>query len=372
MKILSVRSLALLSATLLLSVACTQAPPPAPTAAPAAPAKPAEPTKPAAQAPAAPTAAPAQPTAAAAKKPAYPEKGRAITVIIPWPTGGSTDIGARVLAPPMEKALGTPITLVNKGGASSQVGVTDMALSKPDGYTLAWTNLPSSMTPYLDPSRQAQYKRKDLVQVANVVADPEVFAVKPDSPYKTLKDLFDAAKAKPDTIKISITGIGSDNHLALLMLEEMTGAKFNIVNFDGGGPATTALLGGHVDASIQTLGNYPSEVKNNSLRLLGIMDDQRNRLAPNIPTLKEMGYNLSYASSRGISVPAGTPKEIVDTLSNAVKTAMADPEVQKKNDEMLLTTRFMDAAQYTAYWDNFEKQVNPIVDKYLVQPQKKK
>lgn len=346
----------------LLVLGCTQAAPAAPTKAPAAPTKAPEATKPA------PTAAPTK--APEATKPAakvdYPEKGKSITVIVPWAAGGSTDIGARVLAPPMEKELGVPMQIVNRGGAASQIGVTELAKAKPDGYTIGWTNLPSSISPYLDPSRGAAYGRKDLVQVANVVADPEVFAVKADSKFKTLKDLVDAAKANPEQVKVSITGIGSDNHLALLMFQELAGVKFNIVNFDGGAPAMTALQGDHVDANCQTLGNYPAQVKSGAVRFLAIMDDQRSKLAPDVPTLKELGYNLSYASSRGISVPAGTPREIVQILSNSVKKAMADPEVQKKYDEMLLATRFMDADEYTAYWDQFEKQTKPVLDRVLV------
>lgn len=326
-----------------------------------------------APAPAAPTAAPAKPAApaptaapAAAPKVEFPEKGKSISVIIPWPAGGSTDIGARVIAPSMEKTLGVPLTLLNKGGAGSQVGVTDLAKSKPDGYTIGWTNMPSSMSPYLDPSRGAQYGRKDLMQVANVVVDPEVAVVTTESPYKSLKDVIEAAKAKPDTVKASVTGIGSDNHLAVLMLQELTGAKFNIVNFDGGAPSMTALFGGHVDVNFQTLGNYPSHLKSGKIRILGIMEDQRVKLVPDVPTFTEQGYKISYASSRGVSVPAGTPKEIVDILANSIKKGMEDPAVAKKFDEMLLATKFLGPAEYTAYWDQFEKQTKPILDRVLV------
>jgi tripartite-type tricarboxylate transporter receptor subunit TctC len=370
----SVFPLAALAASLLV-LACA-APAAQPTPAPKAPA--AQPTP----APAAPTVAPATkapaaatPTAAASpatKAPAttYPEPGKAITVIVPWAAGGSTDIGARVLAVPMERILGVPNTIVNRAGAASQIGVTELAKARPDGYTIGWTNLPSSMSPYLDPSRGAEYRREDLVQVANVIADPEVFAVQTGSRYQSLQQLVDDAKARPGQVSVSFTGIGSDNHLALLMFEDLAGVEFNKVNFDGGAPAMTALLGGHVDVNFQTLGNYPTHVAAGSVRFLGLADERRSPFpkVSDVPTLKEQGHDLVFASSRGISVPKGTPREIVNRLSEAVRQAMQDPQVQKTFDDALLTTRFLDADGYTKYWDDFEKIAKPLVDEFVAKP----
>ena len=227
------------------------------------------------------------------------------------------------------------------------------------------------MSPYLDPSRNAAYGRDDLVQIANVVADPEVFAVPADSKYKSMKDLVDDAKAHPEEVKVSVTGIGSDNHLALLMFQDMTGVKFNIVNFDGGAPAMTALLGGHVDVNFQTLGNYPSHVQSGAVRFLAIADDERSPFqgVKDVPTLKELGYDLSYASSRGISAPKGTPPEIVNKLSDTVKKAMEDPKVQQTFKDSLLTTRYLNAQEYTKYWDTFEERTKPVLDRLLTKPQ---
>jgi len=338
--------------------ACSQAAPAAPTQAPAAPTKAAAPAT--AASPAAPTAAPAAPTATPAKL-NYPQKGKSVTFIVPWPAGGSSDIGARVLAPMLEKEIGTGIEIVNKGGAGSQVGITELARSKPDGYTIGLTNLPSGITPYLDPERQAAYSRKDLVQVANFVNDPEGIAVATNSPFKTLKDLVDAGKANPEGVTIGATGVQSDNHLALLLFEKLTGAKFRIVQFDGGAPALTALLGGHVDATIMTAGGYPSAFKANQIRILGIMDDQQSPFFPGVKTFKEQGYDVSYGSSRGISVPAGTPREIVRYLSDSIKKVTATNDFKAKMDEMALPVRFMDADTYTRFWDDFEKQTAPLI-----------
>lgn len=292
----------------------------------------------------------------------YPAKGKTIILQIPWPAGGTTDIGARVLAPALEKELGVNIEIINKPGASSQVGVTELARAKPDGYYLAFTNLPSSMSPYLEPGRKAAYGRKDLVQIANHVFDPEGVAVKAGSPYKTLKDLLADAKAKPGTIRVSSSGIMSDNHLAIVLLEKMAGVKFRIVHFQGSAPATTALLGGHVDVSIQSLANYPALIKSGEVRVLGIMDKETSKFFPGVKTLEEQGYKIYYASSRGISAPPGTPREIVNLLSRAVKRAMERPEVAAKMDEMALGQRYMDAEAYTKYWDDFEKETKQLIE----------
>lgn len=343
----------------------------APTTAPAAAT-----TAPAA-ATTAPAASPTQQVAGSQATPVagtggYPERGRAITVIVPWDAGGSTDIGARVLAPAMERILGTPMQIVNRGGAASQVGVTELSRAQPDGYTVGWTNLPSSMSPYLDPSRNAAYGRDDLVQIANVVADPEVFAVRAESDFQTLDDLLEAARATPEEVRVSVTGIGSDNHLSLLMFQELADVRFNIVNFDGGAPAMTALLGDHVDANFQTLGNYPTHVKSGAVRFLGIADEERSPFpeVSDVPTLREQGHDLVYASSRGISAPAGTPQEAIDALSDAVREAMDDPQVQQTFRDSLLTTRFMDAEEYTQYWDDFESQTRPVLEDLLATQKK--
>jgi tripartite-type tricarboxylate transporter receptor subunit TctC len=358
----------------LLVLACAEPaaePAPAAPAAPAAqptPAAPATQPTPAAPAPAAtPGVAGAQATPApAARGTAYPE--RPITVIVPWNAGGSTDIGARVLAVPMERILGAPNTIVNRGGAGSQIGVTELANARPDGYTIGWTNLPSSMSPYLDPARGADYGRDDLVQVANVIADPEVFVVTTGSQYQTLEDVIEDARARPGQVSVSFTGIGSDNHLALLMFEDLADVEFNKVNFDGGAPAMTALLGGHVDINFQTVGNYPTHVAAGSVRFLGIAHDERLPFPQisDVPTLRELGYDLVFASSRGISVPRGTPQEVIDILADAVREAMEDPQVQRTFADSLLTTRFMGPEEYTQYWDEFEETITPLMEEHVI------
>lgn len=285
-----------------------------------------------------------------------------MTFIIPWSAGGPTDVGGRLLAGALEKELGVPVQVVNKAGAGSQVGITELAKAKPDGHTVGVTNLPSSITPYLDPSRGAAYGRKDLLPVANHVWDPETVGVAASSPYKTLKDLVEAAKAKPEGIKAAVTGLQSDNHLALLAFQKAAGIKFSVVTMEGTAQANPALLGGHVDVLFQSSGGFAPLVKSGQARLLGMMDKQESKFYPGVKTFEAQGYQVNYASSRGISVPLGTPEEIVDILSRSIKKAIESEEMQKKMDESFFLQRYMGPEEYAKYWDEFEVQTKQLMD----------
>ncbi len=353
------------------AVACSSPAAPAPTAAPAAKATtapaPAPTTAPVAAAPtkapeatkAAEAAKPA-PTSAAIQKPAdWPQKP--ITLIIPWDAGGSTDVGFRLLAPLMEKALGTQIELVNKPGAGAQVGVTELAKSKPDGYTIGNVSAPAVITQYLDPDRKAAFTWDSFAPIGLHVFDPGVLAVATNSKYKTLKDLIEDAKANPEKVKVATTGIMGDDHLAILALQRIAGIKFAIVHFTGGAPQTQALLGGHVDVGFDNVGTYAKLDKQGQTRTLAVMDNQRNKFLANVPTAEEQGYKVYSSSSRGLAAPAGTPKEIVWALAKAMEEAMKNPELNKKMDDAGLTQRYMNPDEFAKYWKQFEEQVKPLM-----------
>jgi len=354
----------ILAASLLIAGCSQPAPAPAATAAPAAP-KGAEPTKAPAAAPTAAPAAAAAPTAAPAKKVDYPQKGKTITFIINQTAGGPTDAAFRLLASAMEKDLGVPITIVNKPGATGQLGTTELVQSKPDGYTIGNTNLPSTITNYLDPSRKSVFGRKEIQPVANQVVDPETLMVKATSPIKTVKDLVDTAKAKNGSMTLATSGLLGNNHLAATLFAKAAGIKFTFVHFEGGAPATTAILGGQVDAADLTAGTPTAQFKSGDIRYLAIMQKDPNPLFPGVPTLESQGYKVYFASSRGISVPAGTPREIVDILANAVKKAMDSPDVKARMAELGLYQQYMGPDEYAAYWDDLEKQTKPVLEELL-------
>jgi tripartite-type tricarboxylate transporter receptor subunit TctC len=343
----------------------------APAAAPAATKAPeksaasagASPTEPPKVAAAAPTvSAPAKATEAPAKKVDFPQKGKTITLNVPWSAGGPTDVGARLLAPLMEKELGVPVQIVNKAGAGSQVGLAEAAQAKPDGYNIAYANLPAILAIYLDPERKSTFVRKDFELVGLHVMDPGAVGVKADSPYKSFKDLIDAAKAKPDQIKGAATGIWGIADLMMYQVEREAKAKFAHVQFDGAGPAVTSLIGGHVDSHWGTVGDFLAYTKSGDVRLVGVADKQQSEFAPGVPTFDAQGIpNVYLNSSRGIVVPAGTPREVVDILSAAMKKAMADPEHKKKMAEMNLTLKYMTPQEFDAYWTEYEKLTGDLM-----------
>ncbi|HYN11210.1 MAG TPA: tripartite tricarboxylate transporter substrate binding protein [Burkholderiales bacterium] len=281
---------------------------------------------------------------------AFPSKP--VQLMVAYPAGGSTDIAARIVAAIAEKDLGQSIVVVNKGGAGGQVGWTEMSRAKPDGYYLGFINLPALNTVILDPDRKAAFNADAFVPVINQVLDPGIIWVKGDSPYKNLKDLLDAAKKNPNKISAATTGILSDDHLAILMMEEAApGALFRIVHFEGGAPVMTAVLGGHIECAFDNVGSVFRRVKTGELRALAVMDTQRSPFMPDVPTMPELGYRTVISSStRGIAVPKGTPQPVIKRLEQSLKKAMDDPEHLKKMEEAGLQLRIMVGEEYAKYY----------------------
>ncbi len=292
----------------------------------------------------------------------FPQKGKAIQMLVGFAAGGSTDAGARILASAMEKELGTSVLVVNKPGASSQIAYTALTQAKPDGYTIGNTNFPSAVVSYLDPARKATYTRKDFELLALHVIDPGLMAVKKDSPFKTVKDLVEAARANPKKIRVSTTGIQSDEAFGILQFQKMAGVQFAMVHFaQGGAPAMTAFLGGKIEVFCGNVGDLLSQFKTGEVRILGIMDHEESPFYPGIKTFEEQGYKLYNASSRGFAAPAGTPKEVVNILSGAIGKAVATEDHKKRMADMGLTLRYMNAAQYSQYWNEYEAMIKELL-----------
>ncbi len=377
----------LLVALVALSLAiagCTAAPTPAPTAAPAKPAAPAAPAAPtaapAAQATAAPaaqaTAAPAaQPTAAPAAQPTaapaklnYPEKGRSVTVIVPWDPGSTNDLTSRMLADQLTKDTGTNFEVVNKAGATTQIGMTECANAKPDGYTLCLNSLQTTISVYLDAERKAAFSRKSLQPIASLINDPFVLFVQGDGPFKTVKDLVDASKAKPESVKAGTNGVMSPSHMSWLLFEKAAGVKFAAVHFNGGGPNVTALLGGHVDASSTTPGGTFDHLKSGKVRALAVFDQVKSPFLPDVAPITTLGYNAIMLRSSGWDAPAGTPMPIVEYLGSAIQKALTNPDMVKKLADQGVTVQYLPVKDYNTLWDQAEKDVKAILD--YVGPQK--
>jgi tripartite-type tricarboxylate transporter receptor subunit TctC len=291
----------------------------------------------------------------------YPTKP--IILQVPWPAGGSTDVGARIVAAIAEKKMGQPIVVTNRVGAGSQIGLTETARQKPDGYFLGYASLPALNTIILDPERKALFDLNSLVFIINQVIDPGIIWAKGDSPYKTLKDLLDDARKRPGEIRAATTGILGDDHLAILLMEEAANVKFRIVHFDGGAQVFTAVLGGQVDVAFGNVGDIAAKMKGNPLRVLMMMDPQRSQFMPDVPTTAELGFpKIISSSTRGIFGPKGIPEPILKKLQAVFSEAMKDPDHMDKMDKSGLAVRPLVGEEYKKYVYDLHQRIAPLVD----------
>ncbi len=306
------------------------------------------------------TVSPAQ-----AAEPKYPDKSRPIQVIVPFSAGGPTDIQARIVTDFMGKDIGANMVVVPKPGAGSQIGLQQLVSSKPDGYTIGITNNPTSMGVYLMPSRKATFNRASFAPIGMFLFDPETITVKADGPYKTFKDLIDAAKAKPKSVRVTTNGLFSDDHMAIVSVAKATGAQFALVHFDGTPEEVAGLISGRTAAAFMGVGGSMAHVRSGALRHLVVMDDQPMPSLPGIPTMKSQGVNFAIGSSRGMSGPAGMPREAIAVLEASLGRAMKDHTVVEKINAMGTPIRYLNAADFGKFWENMEAQIRPSIDLLL-------
>jgi tripartite-type tricarboxylate transporter receptor subunit TctC len=290
----------------------------------------------------------------------FPQKGKAITLIIPFEAGGAPDVAGRLLADGLEKELGVPVVPVNKPGASSQIGLTQLVQSKPDGYTFASITFPTSLT-YLDPARKAIFTRQSFQPLAMHVLDLSIIAVNYESPYKDIKDLVAAAKAAPKKITAAV-GVRNDDHFTAMMFQKAAGIQFAHVTFPGGmAPALVQLIGGKIDVFCGNVGDMRSVVKNKQARILGVLDEERSQFFPDVKTMEEQGYKIYNSSSRGYVLPAKTPKPVVDVMAAALKKVMNTDDHKKRIADMTQTLRYMDPEQFGNYWESYETKTVELI-----------
>ena len=293
----------------------------------------------------------------------YPAKGRIITTVVPSTAGGGTDTAARLVAPLMEKDLGVPVQVVNKPGASMQIGVTEVAMAKPDGYTLLWSVLPTAASIYLDPERKAAFARKDLQPIGMVYGAPFAIFVLSSSPYKTIQDVVAAAKANPGKVKSGTTGLMSTGHFANLEFQRGANVRMATVHFQGGGPELTAVLGGHIDVGFNSIGELLGHVRNGTIRVLAVMDDQESEFLPGVKTLAAQGIKANaIGSDIGLSAPAGVPKDVIAKLTASLKKALNDEGFKKSMAEQGNTVKYLDPDQYKTFWDGADAKYAPLIE----------
>ena len=293
----------------------------------------------------------------------YPNKP--ITLMVGFSAGGSSDLGARIIGEALKKIIGQPVVVDNKAGAGSQVMLTDFKNNgKPDGYTMALINVPQIQTIVFDATRKASFTLKDFQAVANHVQDPGAILVRKESPFKTLEDFMAAAKASPGQVRVSTTGIGSDDHLAVLDFQRKTGLKFNIVHMRGTPEALTAALGGHIDVDFDNVGGFLPTVVSGEARILAVIMEKRYPDLPDVPTFREKRIDLVSSSTRGYAMPAGTPMGIVKYMEQAIKKAMDDPDHIKRMKDAGLTLKFMGVEEYSRFLDVENNRAKDLIKLY--------
>ena len=292
----------------------------------------------------------------------YPQKGRVLSIIVPYNAGGGADTDARIIAPLLEKKMGIPVQVVNKPGAGTQVGMTELTSAKPDGYTILLGHFPGTVTTYLDPTRQTAYSRKNFTGIAFTASEPFTFIVGKDSPYKTMKDVVDYAKANPEKFRVAVTGILLPPHLSVLELEKQTGAKFATVHFDGAAPGRTAFLGGHTEALVALVSEAAPALKGDMARVIGVMDTQGNEQLPGVKTMPDQGYKVLMVNSEGILAPAGTPPAIIQYLEDAIKEAVANEAYISRMKQLGINVKFKGSKESEQWLTQLENQVKPLIE----------
>jgi len=291
----------------------------------------------------------------------FPQKGKPITLIVTYSAGGSTDVMARVMAGGLEKEIGTPVMVVNKPGAGGGVAYTELSKAKPDGYTIGTMNSPAIIGHLLDPSRKAVYTKKSFQPLALHVIDPALMAVRAESPFKSVKDIIDAAKAAPKKVTISTAGLLGDDHFGILQMQQITGARFAIVHFPQGGSAgVMATLGGKIDVFFGNGADLGAQTKAGTMRVLGIMDKEESPFFPGVKTFEAQGIKLYWNSSRGYIAPRGITKEIAQFLSEAIRKVITTDENKKKMAGYMVVVRYMGPDEYSKDFDEREETMRKL------------
>ncbi|HVZ13282.1 MAG TPA: tripartite tricarboxylate transporter substrate binding protein [Bauldia sp.] len=301
-------------------------------------------------------------TGAAFAADAYPS--HAITIVNAFPPGGANDIVTRPIAAAMEPILKQPVVIETKAGAGGQVGAQVAASAKPDGYTLLSHNNGISGYAEVDKlfGRKPKTTREDFIPLGRLVADPILMLCNAQQPYKTLKDLVDDAKKRPGAIIYSSGGLYGATHLPVALFEKATGIpKMRHLPTNGGGPAVTALLGNNAQISTQTTSATLQHIKSGKLRALASFGGTRSKVLPDVPTLKELGYNVEYYLWVGLFAPKGTPANIVAILDKAIGQAANSDQFKTTIGNIGLEPGYLDAAGFATFWAADAKNADEAV-----------
>ena len=292
---------------------------------------------------------------------AYPS--RPITLINPFPPGGAADVVGRPFAAVLEPIIKQPVVIETKAGAAGAVGAQFAASAKPDGYTLLVHIVSISGFAEMDKlfGRQPKFTRADFIPIARFTEGPMVLVVNDQTPYKTLKELVDDAKQRPDGIIFSSSGLYGALHLPTALFMKSAGIQMRHLPTNGGGPALTAILGNNAQVLVTSVAAANAQIKAGKLRALACFSEQRAASLPDVPTMKESGYDVLFSLWVGLFAPKGTPDAIVDKLREESKKAAATDQFKKAIDNLGDVFAYLDKPDFAKFWDEDAKRVEAAV-----------
>jgi tripartite-type tricarboxylate transporter receptor subunit TctC len=299
----------------------------------------------------------------AAAQAAYPTKP--ITMIVPFPPGGLADIVGRPIADAMSRDLGQSVLVDNRGGAGGGIGMAQVAKAAPDGYTILMALSSYSVLPEADTllGRPPMYSYGQLRPIARITADPTVLAVRADAPWKTVQEFVEDARKRPGAINFGSSGNYGTMHVPMEILKQVANVRMTHIPYTGAGPAVVALLGGQVDAVASGPATVLQHVKAGKIRVLAHWGTVRLDTMPDVPSLKQSGYDAEYAQWSGVFVPASTPEPVVQRLRAAVRAAAHDPKVQEVILKAGSPVMYQDTPEFEKYVQTDVKRMTEVVKK---------
>ena len=295
---------------------------------------------------------------------AYPTKP--VSVVVPFSPGGISDVIGRPFVHSLGKALKQSFIIENRPGAGGGVGMAYAARAKPDGYTLMVALSSISAIPASDRlfGRPPSYEIKQFAPIALISADPAFLVVRADSPWKTVKDLVEAAKAKPGGIPYGSTGNYGTMHVGMEMFAHAAGIKMNHIPYGGGGQQVAAIVGNQVEAITQLPATIAGQIAGGKLKALATFAPARVAGFPEVPTMKELGFpEVEYFVWTGFFAPAGTPPEVLAALRRGAREVVQDPEFRNAMDKLRAPIVYKDADEFQAYLDADAKRLSAVIQK---------
>src|SRR5688572_3584946 len=292
---------------------------------------------------------------------AYPS--RAVTFINPFPPGGAVDVVARPLAAVLEPILKQPVVIETKAGAAGQVGAQFAASATSDGYTLLMHIVSISGFAEVDKlfGRPVKFTRDDFVPIARFIADPMVLVVNDRQPYKTLEEFVADAKKRPNQLIFSSSGLYGALHLPTALFMKVAGIQMKHLPTAGGGPALTAILGNNSQVLVSSIAAANAQMKAGKLRPLACFGAKRAPALPDVPTMKELGYDVEFYLWVGLFAPKGTPDQVISVMRDASKKAASAEAFQAAMKNLGQDVAYLDQPEFRKFWDADAKRVEDAV-----------